>query len=87
MKFLKEIYYEKYVKKSYSISNVDLVIDRMFAKLNDGILLYEWNESMSVAFKEILDTGNDNYVFDVHVSDGNIYVGSENGISIYKIGN
>ena len=27
------------------------------------------------------------YVYDVHVSDNNIYVGSENGISIYKIGN
>ena len=39
MKFLKKIYYEKYVKKSYSISNVDLVIDRMFTKLKDGIYI------------------------------------------------
>ncbi len=39
MKFLKKIYYEKYVKKSYSISSVDLVIDRMFTKLKDGIYI------------------------------------------------
>ena len=31
MKFLKSIYYEKYTKKSYAISNVDLIIDRIFA--------------------------------------------------------
>lgn len=37
MKFIKKIYYEKYVKKSYSISNVDLIIDRMFAGFNNGI--------------------------------------------------
>ena len=28
--YLKKIYYEKYTKKSYSISNVDLVIERIF---------------------------------------------------------
>ena len=33
MNFFKKIYYEKYSKKSYSISNVDLIIDRMFAKM------------------------------------------------------
>ena len=37
MKFIKKIYYEKYVKKSYSISNVDLIIDRMFTPLNKGV--------------------------------------------------
>ena len=28
--YLKKIYYEKYSKKSYSLSNVDLVIERIF---------------------------------------------------------
>ena len=37
MNFIKKIYYNKYTKKSYSISNVDLVIDRMFANINNGI--------------------------------------------------
>ena len=32
MKLLKTIYYEKYTKKSYAISNVDLIIDRLFSK-------------------------------------------------------
>ena len=39
MKFIKKLYYEKYVKKSYSISNVDLIIDRMFSKLDNGIYI------------------------------------------------
>ena len=39
MKFLKKIYYEKYSKKSYSISNVDLIIDRMFSKKQKGIYM------------------------------------------------
>ena len=39
MNFIKKIYYEKYSKKSYSISNVDLIIDRMFAKLDNGIYI------------------------------------------------
>ena len=39
MKFIKKIYYEKYSKKSYSISNVDLIIDRMFSKLNNGFYI------------------------------------------------
>ena len=35
--FLKKKYYEKYTKKSYSLSNVDLIIDRIFSKKNKGI--------------------------------------------------
>ncbi len=34
--FLKKLYYEKYSKKSYSLSNVDLIIDRMFSKIKKG---------------------------------------------------
>tara|TARA_B110001452_G_scaffold124084_1_gene102862 strand:- start:360 stop:1064 length:705 start_codon:yes stop_codon:yes gene_type:complete len=33
----KKIYYNKYTKKSHSISNVDLIIDRIFSKKNNGI--------------------------------------------------
>tara|TARA_B100000401_G_C52706526_1_gene671726 strand:+ start:141 stop:845 length:705 start_codon:yes stop_codon:yes gene_type:complete len=36
---IKKIYYEKYTKKSYSISNVDLIINRMFSKKNNGIFI------------------------------------------------
>ena len=36
---IKKLYYEKYTKKSYSISNVDLIIDRMFSKINNGIYI------------------------------------------------
>jgi len=39
MNFLKKIYYDKYAKKSYSISNVDLIIDRMFLKIKNGIYI------------------------------------------------
>ena len=39
MKFFKKIYYEKYSKKSYSISNVDLIIDRLFSKKQKGIYI------------------------------------------------
>ena len=39
MRFLKKIYYEKYTKKSYSISNVDLIIDRIFSKMNSGVYI------------------------------------------------
>ena len=39
MNFIKKLYYEKYVKKSYSISNVDLIIDRMFSNLDNGIYI------------------------------------------------
>ena len=36
---LKKIYYEKYSKKSYSLSNVDLVIERIFKKKKKGIFI------------------------------------------------
>ena len=39
MKFLKKIYYSKYSKKSYSISYVDLVIDRIFSKIKKGVYI------------------------------------------------
>ena len=34
--YFKKIYYEKYSKKSYSLSNVDLIIDRIFTKQKKG---------------------------------------------------
>ena len=37
--YLKKIYYEKYSKKSYSLSNVDLVIERIFKKKEKGIFI------------------------------------------------
>ncbi len=37
MNFIKKIYYSKYTNKSYSISFVDLVINRIFSKLDKGI--------------------------------------------------
>ena len=36
---LKKIYYKKYTKTSYSISGVDLIIDRMFSKMKKGIYI------------------------------------------------
>ena len=36
---IKKIYYEKYSKKSYSISNVDLVIDRLFRDIEKGVYI------------------------------------------------
>ena len=39
MNFLKKIYYSKYTKKSYAISNVDLIIDRIFKKRKKGIYI------------------------------------------------
>ena len=36
---IKKLYYEKYTKKSYSISNVDLIIDRMFSKVKKGVFI------------------------------------------------
>ena len=36
---LKKIYYEKYSKKSYSISYVDLIIDRIFSDVSKGIYI------------------------------------------------
>ena len=44
------------------------------------------DESLNLALKGILDTGSDNYVYDLKVLGNNIFVASENGISIYKIG-
>ena len=37
LNIFKKIYYEKYSKKSYDISNVDLIIDRMFSNKKKGI--------------------------------------------------
>jgi len=37
--YFKKIYYEKYSSKSYSLSNVDLVIERIFKKKNKGIFI------------------------------------------------
>ena len=37
LNIFKKIYYEKYSKKSYSISNVDLIIDRIFSNKKEGI--------------------------------------------------
>ena len=39
MNILKKIYYSKYRKYSYAISNVDLIIDRKFSKIKKGIYL------------------------------------------------
>ncbi len=39
IKNLKKLYYEKYTKKSYSISNVDLIIDRMFSEVDRGTFI------------------------------------------------
>ena len=39
MKILKKIYYKKYSKTSYSISSVDLVVDRIFSKVKKGIYI------------------------------------------------
>ncbi len=36
---IKKLYYEKYTKKSYSISNVDLIIDRLFSKVKKGCFI------------------------------------------------
>ena len=39
MKIFKKIYYKKYSKISYSISGVDLVIDRIFSKIQKGVYI------------------------------------------------
>ena len=52
---------------------------------NDGVILYNWDGGMSVSLKGIIDVGKNNYVFDVEVVGDNIYVASENGITIYKV--
>ncbi len=39
LNYFKKIYYEKYTKKSYSLSNVDLVIQRIFKNKDNGIFI------------------------------------------------
>ena len=39
MKIFKELYYNKYSKKSFSISSVDLIIERIFSNFKYGIYL------------------------------------------------
>jgi hypothetical protein len=39
MNFLKKIYYERYTKKSYSLSNVDLTVDYLFKNINKGVYI------------------------------------------------
>jgi hypothetical protein len=39
LNYLKKIYYEKYSKKSYSLSNVDLIIERIFKNKKNGIYI------------------------------------------------
>lgn len=39
MILLKKIYYKKYSNRSYSISNVDLIIDRLFRSIKNGIYI------------------------------------------------
>mgnify|MGYP001236646664 CR=1 FL=1 len=37
--YFKKVYYEKYSKKSYSLSNVDLVIERIFKNKKKGVFI------------------------------------------------
>ena len=39
MNFLKKIYYNKYSKKSYSLTGVDLIIDHLFKNVNKGVYI------------------------------------------------
>ena len=39
MNFFKKIYYNKYSKQSYSLSNVDLIVDRLFRNKEKGIYI------------------------------------------------
>ena len=39
MSFLEKIYYERYTKKSYSLSNVDLIIDYLFKNIDKGVYI------------------------------------------------
>ena len=39
MLFLEKIYYERYTKKSYSLSNVDLIIDYLFKNIDKGVYI------------------------------------------------
>ena len=71
----------------YSINEIDYSGGTLaLAAGSDGVIIYEWNESLDLTLKGILNVGSDNYVYDVKVYEDNIYVASENGISIYKIG-
>ena len=38
MNIFKKIYYNKYSKQSYSLSNVDLIVDRLFKNKEDGMI-------------------------------------------------
>ena len=71
----------------YSINAIDYDNGILaLAAGNDGVIIYEWTESPNLNLKGILSTGDDNYVYDLKVSGENIYIASEDGISIYKIG-
>ena len=39
MNFLKKIYYQKYTKKTYSLTGVDLVIDHLFKNISKGLYI------------------------------------------------
>ena len=39
LNYLKKIYYEKYSKRSYSLSNVDLIIERIFKDKKNGVFI------------------------------------------------
>ena len=52
---------------------------------NDGVLVYQWNGSLDVDLLTRIDSGDDNYIYDVKVDGNHVYTASENGISIYKI--
>ena len=72
--------------EGYSINAIDY--DNGFLALaagNDGILIYQWDGSLDVDFLTNIDSGDDNYVYDIKVDGNNVYTASENGISIYKI--
>ena len=39
MNFLKKIYYEKYTKRTYSLTGVDLIIDHLFRNISKGVYI------------------------------------------------
>ena len=39
MNFLKKIYYQKYTKKTYSLTGVDLIIDHLFKNISKGLYI------------------------------------------------
>ncbi|MAQ43732.1 MAG: hypothetical protein CMG25_04515 [Candidatus Marinimicrobia bacterium] len=70
----------------YSINAIDAGNSFLaLAAGNDGVLIYQWDGSLEVNLLTNIDSGDDNYVYDVKVDGNNIYTASENGISIYKI--